>query len=61
MREPYRTLLGHVRHVIGHYYRDQLVADMDWLEAVSKNEPRLVLFSLIWRRRHCRINKGCIR
>jgi hypothetical protein len=25
MREPYRTLLGHFRHEIGHYYWDLLV------------------------------------
>ncbi len=30
MREPYRTLLGHVRHEIGHYYWDRLVADTPW-------------------------------
>ena len=27
MREPYRTLLGHVRHEVGHYYWDRLVRD----------------------------------
>lgn len=27
MHEPYRTLLGHFRHEIGHYYWDRLVAD----------------------------------
>ncbi len=27
MREPYRTLLGHFRHEIGHYYWDRLVRD----------------------------------
>jgi hypothetical protein len=27
MREPYRTLQGHLRHEIGHYYWDRLVAD----------------------------------
>ena len=32
MREPYRTLLGHFRHEIGHYYWDRLVADTPWLE-----------------------------
>jgi hypothetical protein len=32
MREPYRTLLGHFRHEIGHYYWDLLVTD-PWLEA----------------------------
>ena len=34
MHEPYRTLLGHFRHEIGHYYWDVLVApDAHWLEA----------------------------
>ena len=32
MREPYRTLLGHFRHEIGHYYWDRLVRDGEWLE-----------------------------
>ena len=27
MHEPYRTLLGHFRHEIGHYFWDRLVAD----------------------------------
>jgi hypothetical protein len=27
MREPYRTILGHFRHEIGHYYWDRLVRD----------------------------------
>jgi hypothetical protein len=27
MNEPYRTLLGHFRHEIGHYYWDRLVCD----------------------------------
>lgn len=31
MREPYRTLLGHFRHEIGHYYWDRLVAGTPWL------------------------------
>jgi len=26
MHEPYRTLIGHLRHEVGHYYWDQLVA-----------------------------------
>ncbi len=30
--EPYRTLLGHFRHEIGHYYWDQLIAGSDRLE-----------------------------
>ncbi|RDI06308.1 zinc-binding metallopeptidase family protein [Pseudomonas fluorescens] len=33
MREPYRTLLGHFRHEVGHYYWDRLVANNHWLEA----------------------------
>ncbi|UVM46412.1 putative zinc-binding peptidase [Pseudomonas brassicacearum] len=33
MREPYRTLLGHFRHEVGHYYWDRLVANSHWLEA----------------------------
>ena len=32
MHEPYRTLLGHFRHEIGHYYWDRLVAETPWLE-----------------------------
>ncbi|WP_454721061.1 MULTISPECIES: zinc-binding metallopeptidase family protein [Cupriavidus] len=32
MSEPYRTLLGHFRHEIGHYYFDQLVAGTRWTE-----------------------------
>ncbi|HAH44098.1 MAG TPA: hypothetical protein DCM07_04450, partial [Planctomycetaceae bacterium] len=32
MHEPYRTLLGHLRHEIGHYYWDRLVSDTPWLE-----------------------------
>lgn len=32
LREPYRTLLGHLRHEIGHYYWDRLVRDSRWLE-----------------------------
>jgi hypothetical protein len=30
--EPYRTLLGHFRHEIGHYYWDRLIADGPRLE-----------------------------
>jgi hypothetical protein len=29
--EPYRTVLGHVRHEIGHYYWDRLARDSRWL------------------------------
>lgn len=32
MGEPYRTLLGHFRHEVGHYYWDVLVRDGDHLE-----------------------------
>jgi hypothetical protein len=32
MHEPYRTLLGHFRHEIGHYYFDRLVAGTRWTE-----------------------------
>jgi len=31
MGEPYRTLLGHFRHEIGHFYWDKLVRDTDKL------------------------------
>lgn len=32
LAEPYRTLLGHLRHEIGHYYWQRLVAQSGWLE-----------------------------
>jgi hypothetical protein len=32
MDEPYRTLVGHFRHEIGHYYWNRLVWDTPWLE-----------------------------
>jgi hypothetical protein len=32
MREPYRTLLGHFRHEVGHYYWDRLVSGTPWLD-----------------------------
>jgi hypothetical protein len=32
LHEPYRTLLGHFRHEVGHYYWDRLVRDSHWLE-----------------------------
>lgn len=32
MSEQYRTLLGHFRHEIAHYYWDRLVRDTSWLE-----------------------------
>jgi len=43
MNEPYRTLVGHLRHEVGHYYWDRLVADSHWLEpfrAVFGDETR---------------------
>lgn len=33
LHEPYRTLLGHFRHEIGHYYWDRLIRDSAQLEA----------------------------
>jgi len=32
LQEPYRTLLGHFRHEIGHYYWDRLIANSNHLE-----------------------------
>jgi hypothetical protein len=32
LHEPYRTLLGHFRHEIGHYYWERLVAGTPWHE-----------------------------
>jgi len=32
LHEPYRTLLGHLRHEVCHYYWDVLVRDTTWLE-----------------------------
>jgi hypothetical protein len=32
MNEPYRTLIGHFRHEVGHYYWDRLIRDTEWLE-----------------------------
>jgi hypothetical protein len=36
MHEPYRTLLGHFRHEIGHYYWDILVQDGNQLEGCRR-------------------------
>ena len=36
MHEPYRTLLGHFRHEIGHYYWDRLVRDSAHLDGFRK-------------------------
>ena len=32
MHEPYRTLLGHLRHEVGHYYWDRLIDSSKWVE-----------------------------
>ena len=32
MHEPYRTLLGHFRHEVGHYYWDRLVWNTSWMD-----------------------------
>ena len=32
LHEPYRTLLGHLRHEIAHYYWDRLIANSQWLQ-----------------------------
>jgi hypothetical protein len=36
LHEPYRTLLGHLRHEVGHYYWDRLIADSTWLDDFRK-------------------------
>lgn len=33
LHEPYRTLLGHLRHETAHYYWDRLIANSRWLES----------------------------
>ena len=33
MHEPYRTLLGHFRHEIGHYFWDRLIQNTHWINA----------------------------
>jgi hypothetical protein len=32
MRENYRTLVGHFRHEVGHYYWDRLIDNTPWIE-----------------------------
>ena len=32
LKEPYRTIIGHLRHELGHYYWDLLIRDGAWLE-----------------------------
>jgi hypothetical protein len=36
LREPYRTLLGHLRHEVAHYYWDRLIANGKWLACFHK-------------------------
>jgi len=36
MGEPYRTLLGHLRHETGHYYWDRLIFGSSWLDEFRK-------------------------
>ena len=36
MHEPYRTILGHFRHEIGHYYWDRLIPEGDDLDAFRR-------------------------
>ncbi|RMR02910.1 zinc-binding metallopeptidase family protein [Pseudomonas syringae group genomosp. 7] len=33
LHEPYRTLLGHFRHEVGHYYWGRLIANTHWQDA----------------------------
>ena len=37
MDEVYRTILGHFRHEIGHYYWDQLIKDSDRLTTIPQS------------------------
>lgn len=32
LHEPYRTILGHFRHEVGHYYWDRLIKDTEYLK-----------------------------
>jgi len=36
LHEPYRTLLGHLRHEVAHYYWDRLIARSQWLQPFRK-------------------------
>jgi hypothetical protein len=33
MHEPYRTLVGHFRHEVGHYYWDRLIRDSNFIDS----------------------------
>ena len=35
LHEPYRTLLGHFRHEVGHYYWDRLIKDNSALDTFA--------------------------
>jgi hypothetical protein len=37
LHEPYRTLLGHFRHEVAHYYWDRLIANSDLLPGFRKH------------------------
>ena len=36
LKEPYRTVLGHLRHEVGHYYWNRLIWDTEWLLAFAR-------------------------
>ncbi len=36
LNEPYRTVLGHLRHEVGHFYWDQLIANSSYLDKFRK-------------------------
>jgi hypothetical protein len=36
LHEPYRTLLGHIRHEVAHFYWDRLIANSHWLQGFRK-------------------------
>ena len=40
MHEPYRTLLGHFRHEVGHYFWDVLVRDGGQFERLPRDLRR---------------------
>ena len=43
LHEPYRTLLGHFRHEVGHYYWERLIAPSDRLETFRHGQVPLFL------------------
>jgi hypothetical protein len=52
MGEPYRTLLGHFRHEIGHYYWDQVIKETRCLEAFRTRFGDETLDYAIEQKRH---------